>query len=171
MNKELITIYNKMLENSQLANINIKSLTINYNRIYEHKYKEDIKDIAEYLNNLEEEISSYNMTFIVEHNTQRDEEYMFINDDWKVINIIFHGSDNQHHLMVDYLSNYNLLSSGSSGELRQMFANPYSDNIKNTFDVKDIDNVINYVIKYMELMDNAVKEFKSIKNKFSGYFY
>lgn len=161
MNKaDLITIHNKMIQN----NINIKSLTINYNTVYNIN---DI-DVIEYLNQLQD-ISSYNMTFNIEHNTQHDDEYMLIHDDWKVINIIFHGEDN-HHLMVDYLSNYNLISSSSS-QLIQLFDNPYSQNIKNTFNIKDIDNVINYVQIYIELMENAVKEFKSIKNKFSGYFY
>jgi hypothetical protein len=165
MNKlDLITIYNKMIKN----NINIKSLTINYNTVYNIN---DI-DVIEYLNQLQD-ISSYNMTFNIEHNTQRDDKYMFIHDDWKVINIIFHGEDNQHQLMVDYLSNYNLLSSSSS-QLIQLFDNPYSQNsqnIKNKFNIKDINSVINYIKMYIELMENAVKEFKSIKNKFSGYFY
>jgi hypothetical protein len=162
MNKsELITIYNKMIENG----IAIKSLTINYNGVY------DIGniDVVQYLNGLQD-ISSYNMTFNIEHNTQRDSEYRFVHDDWRVIDIIFHGSDNRHGLAVNYLSNYNLISSSSS-QLLQLFDNPYSGDIKNKFNIEDIHNVITYVNNYIQLMDDAVAKFKSIKNKFSVYFY
>lgn len=64
MNKsELITIYNKMIEND----IAIKSLTINYNGVY------DIGniDVVQYLNGLQD-ISSYNMTFNIESGYRAD---------------------------------------------------------------------------------------------------
>lgn len=162
-NKELITIYNTMIEN----NIQLKSLTINYQSIFDYKYKNI--NVLEYLTNLDN-INSYNMTFLIEDNMERDDDYQIINHNWRTIDIIFHGYDN-HHLMINYLSNFNLISNGSSPELRQLFNNPWSNNIQNKFNVNDINMVIEYVISYIKLMDDTIQTFETNKNKFSEYFY